>query len=60
MALILERIGKEPRGACLKIKAFEHDFGKYLEVVCRYDSNIPESLKYALRCESDSPTRWDE
>lgn len=54
------KLGKEPDGAQLKIKGFPHDFGTYHEVVCYYDEDMPESVDYAFKCESDSPRTWSE
>jgi hypothetical protein len=52
-------LGREPDGARLSIKSCPHDFGDYLEVVCHFESDKPDSVDYALRCESDGPPRWD-
>ena len=57
--LIRRVLGPEPEGARLTIKREEHDFGSYFEVVCHFDTDLPESVEYACRCESDAPTRWD-
>ena len=53
-------LGDEPEGARLKITSNPHDFGSYYEVVCWYDDNLPESVDYAFKVESDSPTEWPE
>ena len=58
--LLRRALGPEPEGASLSIKSCPHDFGTYLEVVCYFDPEKPESADYALRCESDGPPRWDE
>jgi hypothetical protein len=55
---IRQKLGEEPEGAELRTKSFPHDFGTYLEVVCWFDDEVPESFDYALACESDSPTTW--
>lgn len=52
-------MGREPKGATLKIKKNPHDFGTYLDVVCEYSSLYKEARDYALRCEEDMPSRWD-
>jgi len=57
--LIREELGKEPEGARLAVKSFPHDFGTYFEVVCWYDEDLPETVEYAFRCESDAPVRWN-
>lgn len=51
--------GSEPTGAALLIQSFTHDFGDYLQVVCRYDDRFPESKSYALLCEDTFPDAWD-
>jgi len=57
---IQKKIVEEPRWARLSIKANPHDFGTYYEVVCYYDDEHPESLEYALKCESEAPSTWAE
>ena len=57
--LIRDTLGPEPEGAELRIKAFDHDFGVYHEVVCWFDTDIPTSVEYAQACESDAPTTWE-
>lgn len=57
---IRNKLGAEPLGAALKIKAFEHEFGTYRECVCYYDTDRPESEAYAFRVESEAPTTWAE
>ena len=34
--------------------------GDYLEVVCYFDENLPESVEYALHCEDNLPATWDD
>ena len=43
--------GAEPEGARLSIKSEPHDFGSYLEVVCRYDDENEAAVNYAFRVE---------
>lgn len=58
---MLRRIhGEEPTGARLTIRAFDHEFGSYHEVVCYYDSDNKVSSEYALKCEGETPEHWDE
>ena len=52
--------GPEPQGAQLRIKANQHDFGTYYEVVCYYDTENQAAFDYALKCESDAPQRWPD
>ena len=59
IALLREIFGPEPEGAALRIKAFEHDFGTYHEVVCWFNPEIPESVDYAMRCENNTPATWE-
>jgi hypothetical protein len=57
---IRKKLGNEPTGAQLRIKSFPHDFGTYHEVVCYFDTELPESENYAFLCEGDSPATWSE
>jgi len=57
--LIRKTLGTEPDGAKLKIKAFQHDFGTYHEVVCYYDEDKPEAVEYAYNVEANAPTTWE-
>jgi hypothetical protein len=56
--LLREKFGHEPEGAALTTKWFPHDFGNYCEVVCSYNTDIPESVEYAFRCDDETPTTW--
>jgi hypothetical protein len=58
--LLRETFGPEPSGAYLAVKVFPHDFGAYYEVVCYFNSDVPESIDYALRCEDEAPTTWPD
>jgi hypothetical protein len=51
--------GDEPEGASLRVKGNPHDFGTYYEVACYFDSELPQSVEYALKCE-DLPETWDD
>jgi hypothetical protein len=55
-----KKLGDEPEGAWLQVRTFSHDFGNYAEVVCNYDTDIPESFEYALKCEGEGPLTWAE
>ena len=57
---IRKKLGTEPEGASLSVKGFDHDFGRYYEVVCYYNDTLPESEAYAFRCEDESPMTWAE
>ena len=49
----------EPEGAKLEVKPCNHDFGVYYEVVCYYEDENKDAVKYAFDCESDGPETWD-
>jgi hypothetical protein len=51
------QFGEEPEGARLSIKAENHDFGTYYEVVCYYSDE--QSCEYAFRVENEYPQFWD-
>ena len=51
-------VGPEPPGAKLAVKSFPHDLGTYHEVVCWYEDEASE--EYAMKCESDGPSKWPE
>jgi hypothetical protein len=57
--LLRTTFGPEPEGAALSVKWFQHDFGHYVEVVCHYHTDIPESVDYAYRCEDEAPQTWE-
>jgi len=59
LELVRKVMGKEPDGAYLSVKGFPHDFGTYYEVVCYFDDEDEEARKYAYRCESEAPSRWE-
>jgi len=58
--LIRATLGPEPAGARLGIKANEHEFGTYREVVCYYDDKNEQAIDYAFRCEREAPENWDQ
>ena len=60
IALLRKKFGPEPHGAQLAIKSFLHDFGNYLEVVCHFDEDVPESVAYAYHCEDNLPKTWSD
>ena len=57
---LLRVFGKPPQETYLKVKGFDHDFGRYYEVVVVYDDNHEEGLEYALKLEGNTPEKWDE
>jgi len=56
---IRKKCGPEPEGAELIIMGFNHDFGRYYEVVCRFDVGSPGE-EYAYYCERNIPLTWEE
>jgi hypothetical protein len=52
--------GAEPNGARLIVKTNAHDFGSYLEVICKFDDDNETAMRYAYALESDSPATWDD
>jgi hypothetical protein len=57
---IRRKIGLEPDGARLHMKAFELPFGTHYETVCTYDSTNSAASDYALKCEAECPSTWSE
>jgi hypothetical protein len=58
-------MGEPPEGVSLFIKSNSHDFGTYREVAVKVTGVLTEdasekALEYAYRCESASPTEWDD
>ena len=41
------------------VKRFQHDFGSYLEVVVRFNTECDRSVKYAFGVENNLPGVWD-
>jgi hypothetical protein len=60
IALLRHTFGPEPDGARLATKWFDHDFGAYCEVVVWFDTDIPESVDYAHRCDDETPATWEQ
>jgi hypothetical protein len=58
--VIRAKLGPEPEGARLAVKAFPHDFGTYHEVICYFEDSNPVAVEYAFKCESEAPATWDE
>ena len=50
--------GRDPEGARLKVKSNPHDYGSYLSVVVRFDSENQAAVDYAFKVEKDAPTTW--
>src|SRR3990167_542673 len=56
--LLRDKLGVEPDGASLVIKANQHDFGTYYEVACKFDMNNKDAVDYAFMLENNLPSRW--
>ena len=41
------------------VKRFPHDFGSYLEVAVRFNTECDRSVEYALSVENNLPGVWD-
>jgi hypothetical protein len=54
------KLGPEPEGARLALKGSEHDYGTYYEVVCWFDAEREEAVRYAYDCEGDGPATWED
>jgi hypothetical protein len=54
------QFGDEPSTALLKVKSNPHDFGSYLSVVCVFEENDEDAVKYAYDIEENLPDCWDE
>lgn len=59
IALLRRVFGSEPEGAELRVSGFDHDFGRYYEVVCWFDTEMPASVAYASRCDDETPATWE-
>lgn len=58
--VILKKMGPPPMGARLVVKGFDHDFGRYYELVCAYNDAYSDAVDYAMRCETQTPAEWPE
>lgn len=41
-----------------QIKTFQHDFGKYVEVIFKYNND--DELNYSMHIENNIPENWDD
>lgn len=57
---IRAKLGAEPDGAVLRVKANPHDWGTHYSVRCYYETDKPDAVDYAFKCESDAPATWAE
>lgn len=61
ITLLREKFGDETTKGCrLAAKSFPHDFGSYTEVVCHFDDNDEEAMKFAYNMENNLPEYWNE
>ena len=60
LELIRKKLGPEPPGTRLAVKANPHDFGTYYDVICYFNDNDDEGRHYAFRCEAQSPRTWGD
>ena len=56
--------GDPPAGAEIGVKAFQHDFGTYREVVVFFDDAKSKEegnpgYEYAIKVENNTPAKWD-
>lgn len=42
------------------VRGFNHDFGKYYEVIVFYDPENPEAVDKTYELEANLPYRWDD
>lgn len=54
----LRRMYPEPAGGYFAVKSFDHDFGRYCEVVAKYDPTDREAVHWAFAAESGA-AEWD-
>jgi hypothetical protein len=58
--LLRRTIGPEPAGAKLRVRRSGQELDRYLEVVVEYDGENRGARAYAIRCDREAPTRWDQ
>jgi hypothetical protein len=56
--LLRAAFGPEPEGARLAVRWSLHDFGRYAEVVCEFDPDVFEAVRYAHQCDAEAPKTW--
>jgi len=49
-----------PTGFRLSVARQPHDFGTYLEVICRFNDSDECSVDLAQLLDGEAPTRWDD
>ena len=58
--LLRHTVGAEPEGANLRVRRSGPDFNPYIEVVVEFDDANHAARAYAIRCDREAPTRWDQ
>ncbi len=58
--LLRRTVGTEPAGAKLRTRRSGPDFDLYLEVVVEFEDANDAARAYAIRCDREAPTRWDQ
>lgn len=58
--LLRRTLGSEPEGAKLRVRRSGQDRDLYLEVVVEYEDENSAARAYAIRCDRQAPTRWDQ
>lgn len=48
----------KPEGVSFIVKGFPHDFGRYYEVIVRWNTDNEEAEQYAYEVESNLPEKW--
>lgn len=49
-----------PKGASFVIKGFPHDFGRYYEVVVKYETDNEKAEQFAYIVEGNTPAKWEK
>jgi hypothetical protein len=60
MRQLARQFGDPPPVAGFAITHNPHDFGTYLEVEVRFDTNDRAAVEYAFQVEDESPAEWDD
>ena len=60
IALLRHTVGAEPEGAKLRVRRSGPDFNPYVEVVVQFDDANQAARAYAMRCDREAPTRWNQ
>lgn len=58
---LLDQVMPEPPGCCyFGVKSFDHDFGRYYEVVIWFDEDDDDEAAYACAVENHLPMLWSD